>query len=104
MGSRYDDLSKEDLIRSLERRDARRALGLVWERDRIAQDAAHNDDFVALGFDSSLSTPLGVGRRLAESHYRGRQLGCPTHVTPDAFRSAEMHSDRPALQHRGQGL
>jgi hypothetical protein len=45
MKSPYADLSKEDLIRTLERRDARRALGLVWERERIAQEAAHNGDF-----------------------------------------------------------
>jgi hypothetical protein len=59
MTSRYTDLSKEDLVRALERRDARRALGLVWERDRIAQDVAHNSDFVALDLDLALSSPRG---------------------------------------------
>ena len=42
MTSQYADLSKENLIRTLERQDARRALGLVWERERIIQEAAHN--------------------------------------------------------------
>ena len=60
MTSRYDDLSKEDLIRALERRDARRALGLVWERERIAPDAAQNGEFVALDLDPALSTTLGT--------------------------------------------
>ena len=55
--SRYADLSREELIRLLERRDARRALGLVWERERISQDYAENDDFVALELDKALSTP-----------------------------------------------
>lgn len=59
MTSPYADLSKEDLIRTLERRDARRALGLVWERERITQEVAHNSDFVALDLDPSLSTSPG---------------------------------------------
>lgn len=55
--SRYDGLSHAELIRLLERRDARRALGLVWERERISRDNAENEDFVALDLDAALSTP-----------------------------------------------
>lgn len=33
--SRYDDLDRDTLIRLLQRRDAERQLGLVWERDGI---------------------------------------------------------------------
>ena len=55
--SRYDHLSREQLVRLLERRDAERQLGLVWERpgDGVEADAAVNDDFVALEFDAALS-------------------------------------------------
>lgn len=44
--SNYDHLSKDELVRLLERRDAERQLGLVWERDGNDADAAVNDDFV----------------------------------------------------------
>ena len=33
VSSRYDDLAREDLIRLLERRDARQRYGLLWERE-----------------------------------------------------------------------
>lgn len=55
--NRYDGLTREALVALLERRDARRAYGLVWERESISPDAAVNDDFVALDIDESLSTP-----------------------------------------------
>jgi len=53
--SQYDDLDKDALIRLLQRRDAQRQLGLVWEREEIDPDAALNDDFVALDLDPALS-------------------------------------------------
>jgi adenine-specific DNA-methyltransferase len=53
--SRYDNLDREALIRLLERRDAERPLGLVWERDEIDADRAINEDFVALHLDPALS-------------------------------------------------
>lgn len=53
--SRYDHLERDDLIRLLQRRDAERQLGLVWERDEIDADAALNDDYVALQLDPALS-------------------------------------------------
>ena len=53
--SKYDHLEKDALIRLLERRDADRQLGLVWERDEIEADQALNDDFVALELDAGLS-------------------------------------------------
>lgn len=50
--SKYDHHDKETLIRLLERRDAQRQLGLVWEReDDEVRDRAINDDFVALALD-----------------------------------------------------
>lgn len=53
--SRYDHLDRDDLIRLLQRRDAERQLGLVWERDEIEADNALNDDYVALNLDPALS-------------------------------------------------
>lgn len=53
--SKYDHLDKDALLRLLERRDAQRQLGLVWERDEIDADGAVNQDFVALDLDPALS-------------------------------------------------
>ncbi len=53
--SAYDHLDRDALIRLLQRRDAERQLGLVWERDEIDVDAALNDDYVALQLDAALS-------------------------------------------------
>lgn len=57
--SQYDHLDKDTLIRLLQRRDAQRQLGLVWERPEDAggaaeSDAARNDDYVALELDPEL--------------------------------------------------
>jgi adenine-specific DNA-methyltransferase len=62
--TRYDHLGREELIRLLQRRDAERQLGLVWERDGIEADAAVNDDYVALTLDEGLSfsSPPAEGR------------------------------------------
>lgn len=51
----YDTLDRETLVRLLQRRDAERQLGLVWERDEIEADSAINSDFVALTLDPALS-------------------------------------------------
>lgn len=53
--SKYERLSKDELVRLLVRRDTERQLGLVWERDDIDPDAAINDDYVALDLDAGLS-------------------------------------------------
>lgn len=47
---KYNDLSREELIRLLEARDRRDAtrFGLVWEANEIERDKALNHDFVAL--------------------------------------------------------
>lgn len=52
---KYSDLTKEQLINLLTKRDAQRKLGLVWERDEIEADKARNTDFVALDLDEKLS-------------------------------------------------
>ncbi len=51
----YDALDRAALIRLLQRRDAERQLGLVWERDEIDADSAVNSDYVALELDAGLS-------------------------------------------------
>ncbi len=51
----YDHLDRDALVRLLERRDAERQLGLVWERDELDADRAINDDYVALQLDGELS-------------------------------------------------
>lgn len=55
MAKEYSHLDRADLIRLLQRRDADRQLGLVWERDEIEADRALNDDYVALELDAALS-------------------------------------------------
>jgi adenine-specific DNA-methyltransferase len=52
---KYDALDREALVRLLERRDAERQLGLVWERDELEADRADHRDYVALGLETSLS-------------------------------------------------
>lgn len=46
--TRYDHLSREELITVLVKRDSERKLGLVWERDLSEYEKALNSDFVAL--------------------------------------------------------
>lgn len=52
---KYADLSHDQLVRLLQRRDAERQLGLVWERDELDPDKALNDDYVALTLEPALS-------------------------------------------------
>ncbi|UOG93801.1 MAG: site-specific DNA-methyltransferase [Candidatus Thiothrix sulfatifontis] len=46
--SKYDHLSKEQLIALLEKRDRTRKLGLVWEHNELEVENALNDDFVLM--------------------------------------------------------
>lgn len=57
MPSRYDHLSKDELLRLLQARDLRdkTRFGLVWEANEIERDKALNDDFVALDLIPELS-------------------------------------------------
>ena len=54
---KYDDLSREEMVRLLEARDRRDAtrFGLVWEANEVEREKALNDDFVALDLDRELS-------------------------------------------------
>jgi adenine-specific DNA-methyltransferase len=62
--SRYDHLSKEELIRLLEARERRTRFGLVWEANEIERDKALNGDFVALDLDPALSCGPAPWRNL----------------------------------------
>lgn len=46
--SKYNHLDKDALVRLLQRRDAERQLGLVWEREDIDPDAVPPDLCVGL--------------------------------------------------------
>lgn len=64
MTDRYDDYSREELIRELRQRDRRPHFGLVWERKEIEHEKAVNEDFVALDFDTELSCGAAPYRHL----------------------------------------
>jgi adenine-specific DNA-methyltransferase len=67
VGSRYDHLNHEELLRLLEARDRRYAetkFGLVWEADDIERERARNADFVALDVVKELSCGSAPWRNL----------------------------------------
>jgi adenine-specific DNA-methyltransferase len=66
VGSRYDHLNREELLRLLEARDQRDAtrFGLVWEANEIERDKALNNDFVALDLVDGLSVGNAPWRNL----------------------------------------
>lgn len=51
----YSELTRQELIELLKRRDGQTPLGLVWERNEIEHDRALNDDFIAMNVDTQLS-------------------------------------------------
>ena len=53
--SAFDHLSREELIALLEKKQAERKLGLVWERNEIEHEKALSDGFVAMEIDKDLS-------------------------------------------------
>ena len=55
MADKYDQYSKEELIRLLRERGRRPRFGLLWERDLIDHDRSVNGDFVALDLVPELS-------------------------------------------------
>lgn len=57
--SKYNDLTKEELVRLLDAREQRDAtkFGLVWEANEIERDKAINSEFVALELEAGLSMP-----------------------------------------------
>lgn len=55
----YDNLTREELIAVLQRRDALARYGLRWERDSIPQDMSLNRDFVGFELDAGLSVGEG---------------------------------------------
>jgi adenine-specific DNA-methyltransferase len=63
---KYNDLSKEELLRLIEARDRRDAtrFGLIWEADAIERDKALNNDFVALDLVPELCVGSAPWRNL----------------------------------------
>jgi adenine-specific DNA-methyltransferase len=55
MADKYEEYSREELLRLLRERDRKPRFGLVWERDEIKHDRSLNDDFVVLEQESALS-------------------------------------------------
>jgi len=55
MADKYDQYTKDELLRLLRERDRRPRFGLVWERDLIDHDRSVNGDFVALDLVPELS-------------------------------------------------
>lgn len=53
--AKYDDLSREQLLELLKKRDRTKKLGLVWERDEIEADNAVDANFVAATIIPELS-------------------------------------------------
>lgn len=51
----YDDLTREELLAVLQRRDALARYGLRWERDGISRDKALNRDFIGFELDECQS-------------------------------------------------
>lgn len=60
----YDDLTREELIAVLQRRDALARYGLRWERDSIPQDKSLNRDFVGFELNEELSVGEGAWTNL----------------------------------------
>jgi hypothetical protein len=73
MPQTYEELSKEDLIRRMVRRDAERKFGLVWERNEIEREEKRaltgEVVFAVLGGRS-----FPVARRRGTTSSSGRQL------------------------------
>jgi len=55
MADKYDQYTKDELLRLLRERDRRPRFGLTWERDLIDHDRSVNGDFVALDLVPELS-------------------------------------------------
>jgi len=59
MPDNYDNLSREQLISLLRKRDLARRLGLVWERDEIEHERLLTDEIPLVELDSGLSRGAG---------------------------------------------
>ena len=55
MSDKYEEYSREELLRLIRERDRKPRFGLVWERDEIEHERSINDDFVMLEHDFDLS-------------------------------------------------
>ena len=61
---KYEELTQEQLIQLLEKRDRTKKLGLIWERDEIEADQAIDANFVAATLDEALCDKPSPWRNL----------------------------------------
>ncbi len=98
---KYDDLSKEDLIRLLQARDQRdkTKFGLVWEANEIERDKALNGDFVALDLIPDLScaftpSPAAAGEGGGEGLFtETKDKKSKPNPTPKGFKNLIIEGD-----------
>ncbi|MBA4058142.1 MAG: site-specific DNA-methyltransferase, partial [Marivirga sp.] len=64
MSDKYEEYSKEELLRLIRERDRKPSFGLVWERKEIEHERSINNDFVMLEHDSHLSVGNGPHQNL----------------------------------------
>jgi adenine-specific DNA-methyltransferase len=64
MPDKYEEYSRDELLRLIRERDRKPKFGLVWERDEIEHDNSLNDDFVVLEHDAALSVGNAPHRNL----------------------------------------
>lgn len=64
MTSKYENYSKQELVKLLLKRDTERPLGIVWERDEIDYERSLNEDFVTLDLVEELSVGNGTYKNL----------------------------------------
>lgn len=64
MSDKYEEYSREELLRLIRERDRKPNFGLVWERKEIEHERSINNDFVMLNHDPLLSEGTGPHRNL----------------------------------------
>ncbi len=94
MTDRYDDYTRDELIRELRQRDRRPRFGLVWERKEIEHEKAVNEDFIALDFDAGLSCGSAPYRNFI---IEGDNFDALRYLRMTHAGQGEVHLHRPAL-------
>ncbi|MDP2153893.1 MAG: site-specific DNA-methyltransferase [Methylotenera sp.] len=64
MSDKYEEYSREELLRLIRERDRKPSFGLVWERKEIEHERSINNDFVMLEHDPLLSEGNGPHQNL----------------------------------------
>jgi len=64
MSDKYEEYSREELLRLIRERDRKPSFGLVWERKEIEHERSINNDFVMLEYDPLISVGDGPHQNL----------------------------------------